>query len=51
MTHAGFVFSAWGVSFAAIGGYCLRLIVRGRSVSRAVPEDRRRWMTTQDDDA
>ena len=49
MNHAGFVFSAWGVSLAAVGGYGLRLIFRGRRASRAVPETRRRWMTTQDD--
>ncbi|HEV8296305.1 MAG TPA: hypothetical protein VGQ20_03380 [Acidimicrobiales bacterium] len=51
MTHAGFIFTAWGVSLAAIAAYCARLVWRGRTLMRRVPEDRRRWMTTQDDHA
>jgi heme exporter protein D len=44
MDDAVFVLSAWGVTAAAIALYALRVLGRGRRLSRRVPEERRRWM-------
>ena len=35
---------AWGISAAAVGGYAVSLIRRGRRLSQRVPEESRRWM-------
>lgn len=43
MDYAGYVLSGYGVVVAAIGGYALWLLRRGRAAARAVPPDRRRW--------
>jgi hypothetical protein len=50
MTHLSFILTAWIVSAVAIGAYCARLVQRGRRLSRAVPTDHRRWMTTDTSD-
>ncbi|CAN5155223.1 hypothetical protein BH18ACT4_BH18ACT4_06500 [soil metagenome] len=44
MTHAVYVAAGWVVSFAAVGGYTLWVLVRGRALSRRVPPEDRRWM-------
>lgn len=44
MDHAGYVFGAWGVVAGAIAVYSLRLVVRGRSLTRSVEPEHRRWM-------
>jgi hypothetical protein len=31
-----------------VAAYCVRLVQRGRKLTRAVPADRRRWMTCDD---
>jgi hypothetical protein len=43
MTHAAFVLGGWGLAAAAIGGYALVLVGRGRRLSRRVPPEDRRW--------
>jgi len=43
MTHAGYVAAAWLAPAALIGGYALVLLRRGRSLSRQVPTEERRW--------
>lgn len=43
MRYAGYVLSGYGLSAAAIGGYALWLVRRGRAVARRVPAERRRW--------
>ncbi len=43
MTDAAYVFAAWGVSLAVLGAYALRVVRRGRSLSRRVPPAERRW--------
>lgn len=51
MQHAGFVFGAWGVSAVAITAYAVRLVVRGRALTRAVEPEHRRWMQSSTDTA
>ncbi len=41
-----YIAAAWVVTFGAVGGYALSLVIRGRRLSRSVPVDRRRWMGT-----
>jgi len=43
MTDAGYVIGGYGIVFVTLAGYTIRLLVRGRSLSKQVPpEDRRR---------
>ncbi len=42
--HWPFIIGAWGVTFAAVGGYAASLIRRGRRLSRQLPPEDRRWM-------
>ena len=51
MTHLSYILVAWIVSALAVAAYCARLVQRGRRLSRAVPAERRRWMTTDAADA
>jgi hypothetical protein len=46
MSHLSFILTAWIVSAAAIAAYCARLVQRGRRLTRAVPAEHRRWMTS-----
>ena len=50
LTHAGYILSAWIVSALVVAAYCARLVQRGRRLTRAVPPERRRWMTTDAQD-
>lgn len=34
----------WVATAAALGGYAVAVLRRGRRLSERVPEDRRRWM-------
>jgi heme exporter protein CcmD len=43
MTHAGYVFAAYLITFGVLAAYALWVLVRGRRLSAQVPEDRRRW--------
>jgi heme exporter protein CcmD len=42
-THAGYIAAAWGASLAVLAAYALRTVRRGRSLSRRVPPEDRRW--------
>ena len=44
MTHLGYLIAGWGISLVVLGGYALRQVRLGRSLSADVPEDRRRWL-------
>jgi hypothetical protein len=44
MTHAGFIFAAWGIVAVAIALYSVRLVLRGRALSKAVDPQHRRWI-------
>ncbi|MBN2624116.1 MAG: hypothetical protein JXA83_12130 [Acidimicrobiales bacterium] len=43
MTHTGYVAAAWLGSAALIGGYAVAVLRRGRTLSRQVPPEERRW--------
>ncbi|HET8931095.1 MAG TPA: heme exporter protein CcmD [Acidimicrobiales bacterium] len=43
-SYWGYVIAGYGVSAAAIGGYVVHIIRRGRRLSRQVPTDKRRWL-------
>lgn len=45
MSNWGYIIIGWGVTGGALGLYSSRLLLRGRALSRRVPEERRRWMT------
>jgi hypothetical protein len=51
MTHLSSILTAWLVSSAVVGAYCVRLVQRGRRLSRAVPAEKRRWMTADNEPA
>ena len=50
MTHLNFILSAWLVSALVVAAYCARLVQRGRRLTKAIPAERRRWMTTDAND-
>ncbi|MGE3620726.1 MAG: heme exporter protein CcmD [Acidimicrobiia bacterium] len=43
MTHASYVVAGWAVPVLAFGAYALRVLRRGRALSRQVPREQRRW--------
>jgi heme exporter protein CcmD len=44
MSDWGYVALAWGVTVVVLVTYALWIIARGRSLSRRVPPEDRRWM-------
>lgn len=42
-TDVGTIVFGWGITFAVIGGYAAVLVRRGRSLSRRVRPEDRRW--------
>ena len=44
MTDAGYVFAGYAIVFSALGVYVARLLLRGRTLSKQVPPEDRRWM-------
>ena len=46
MTHLGYLLAGWGVSLGCGALYAIRLVLRGRRLSAAVPVGQRRWMTS-----
>jgi hypothetical protein len=45
-TNAGYVAAGWTIIVVVLAVYSLRLVLRGRRLSRLVPLDRRRWAET-----
>lgn len=43
MTHAGYVAAGWGGVAALVGVYAAWVLRRGRTLSRRVPPEERRW--------
>ena len=39
----GYIAAGWGLSLLAIGGYALRVVLRGRKLAQRVPPEDRRW--------
>lgn len=50
MTHVGYLVAGWGIAIGAITLYALSVLRRSRMMSKRVPVDRQRWMTTRDAD-
>jgi hypothetical protein len=44
MTHAGFIFAAWGIVAVTLALYSVRLVLRGRALTKAVDPQHRRWL-------
>lgn len=44
MSEWGYVALAWGIAVAILVTYVVVLVSRGRSLSRRVPPEERRWM-------
>jgi hypothetical protein len=38
-----YLISGWGISLLAVGGYALRVVLRGRKLAGRVPPEERRW--------
>ena len=45
MSDWGYIVLAWALTVGVLVLFSLRVLVRGRRLSRSVPEDRRRWMS------
>jgi hypothetical protein len=46
---ASYIVASWALVSGAVAAYAVRLLQRGRALTRRVPNERRRWMTTEDD--
>jgi hypothetical protein len=38
-----FVAAAWVIAFGGLAGYAVRIVQRGRALSKQVPPEKRRW--------
>jgi hypothetical protein len=45
----GYIIASWVLVLGAIAAYAVRLVQRGRSLTRRVPAERQRWMSAKDD--
>lgn len=43
-SYWGYVIAGYGFMAAAVGGYAVRVVLRGRKLSRQVSADKRRWL-------
>jgi hypothetical protein len=43
MTDAGWILSAWVIVLGGIGAYALRVIARGRSLAKQLPDEDKTW--------
>ncbi len=44
MSNWGYIVLGWSATGAVLTAYAMRLMARGRALSRQVPEGKRRWM-------
>ncbi len=44
MTDAGYIVAGYALVLGTIAAYVARLLMRGRALSKEVPEEQRRWM-------
>jgi len=44
MSDGGYVLAGYLLVFGGVGAYALRLILRGRALTRRLPPEDRRWM-------
>jgi len=45
----GYIIASWALVLGSIAIYAVRLLQRGRTLTRRVPSERRRWMSTEGD--
>jgi hypothetical protein len=43
MSEMGYVYLGYVVAFGTLGAYAVRIVVRGRKLSRALPPEERTW--------
>jgi hypothetical protein len=43
MSDGGYVLAGYLLTFGGIGAYVVRLVLRGRALSRRLPPEDRRW--------
>jgi hypothetical protein len=43
MTEFGYVYLGYGVVFGVLASYSVRVVLRGRKLSRTLPPDERTW--------
>jgi len=46
MTHVGYIVAGWGISLGSIALYAWSVVSRGRSLSRQLPAEQRRWISS-----
>jgi hypothetical protein len=46
MNGAGYIIASWALVGGSIAIYAVRLVQRGRTLTRRVPAARRRWMSS-----
>ena len=49
MDHANFVLGSWILVAVVLGLYAVRLVLRGRALTKAVAPERRRWLDAKDE--
>ena len=49
MNGLGYIIASWTLVFGAVAIYAVRLVQRGRTLTRRVPNERRRWMSSEGD--
>ena len=49
MNGAGYIIASWVLVLGSVAAYALRLVQRGRTMTRRVPNERRRWMSAEGD--
>jgi hypothetical protein len=45
----GYIIAAWALVLGSVAAYAMSLVQRGRTMTRRVPRERRRWMSTEGD--
>ncbi len=48
--HWGYVIAGWSISLTAIASYAFFVIYKGRMLISKVPEERRLWSTSRDEE-
>ncbi|MGY6501303.1 MAG: hypothetical protein ACXIVQ_10490 [Acidimicrobiales bacterium] len=43
MNDIAYIYAGWGITLGVLGLYAFTLMLRGRSLSRRVPAEERRW--------
>lgn len=48
MTHVGYLIAGWTISLGSIALYAFSLMRRGRVLAARVPDERQRWISSDD---